>query len=229
MVKEIIVGEDLVNEVQKYDVILVGASIYNSQGNGFQKKLCRNFPEIDRINKQTNYGDVNKLGTCQIITSYVKDGFPIFVLCYINKGRYRPDLYPDALCYDALESCLTLVDSHFKGKKIGMTLLGNSEFEGGGNAEKIYEIIGNFSENNEYYIYDYIQKPIAEEDSEIYNTIKQDYKEGILTLEEYNDKRCRYFWQQNFGKYLVPYPEGLTKHQLLQKIKETKKELKDLA
>ena len=68
MVKEIIVGEDLVNEVQKYDVILVGASIYNSQGNGFQKKLCRNFPEIDRINKQTNYGDVNKLGNCQIIT-----------------------------------------------------------------------------------------------------------------------------------------------------------------
>lgn len=228
MVKEIIIGDDLIDDIQKYDVILIGSGIYNSQGNGFQKKMCINFPDIDKVNKETNYADVSKLGTCQIITSYVKQGFPIFVLCYINKGNFRPDLYKESLSYEALENCLKLVDSHFKNKKIGTTLLGNAKFEGNGDAEKIYEIIGNVCNNNEYYIYDYIQKPFNEEYPEIYNSIKKEFEEGKLTSDEFYDKKYRYYWKQYFGQYLIPYPEGLKIYEVLRKIKEIKKQRKNL-
>ena len=99
----------LINDVFNYDVILVGTSILNSLGNGFQHQVKINFPVVDKINKTTNYGDNRKLGTVKVI-----DSTPIFCLCYINKSKRRPDLIPDYLNYEALENCLKLINENFK-------------------------------------------------------------------------------------------------------------------
>ena len=56
----------LINDVFNYDVILVGTSINNALGNGFQRQIRINFPVVDEINKSTNYGDIRKLGTVKV-------------------------------------------------------------------------------------------------------------------------------------------------------------------
>lgn len=222
MVKEIVIGTDLVDEITKYDVILIGASIKNSKGNGFMHKICRNFPDIDRVNKETNYDDVNKLGTCQVVTSYVDKGFPIFVLCYITKGRYNPNIQPDALNYDALKSCLELVNKHFKGKKVASTLIGNSDFEAGGDAKKIYDIIAETTDDIELYIYDYEQLNYRYEDNVNYFSILNDWRDKKISKEEYFERKRKFVWEKAFGKYLMPLPEGLNFFQTQKKIKELK-------
>lgn len=223
MVKNIIIGEDLIDKIPEYDVILIGASIKNTIGYGFFRKLCRNFPDVYKKHKETRYDDKNKLGTCQVVTTYVKQGFPIFVICYITKGRYRPDVKPDCLDYNALRSCLELVNSHFKGKKVGSTLIGNSIYDGGGDSLRIYDIIKDTTDDIDLDIYDYEQQSILKEDSELYNSIKK--LKPTMPIEEFRKKIGRYYWEQVLGKYLFPFPEDLTYKQIYKKAKEIRKSL----
>ena len=88
---------DLINHVCEYDVVLIGTGIKNSKGNGFQHKISRCFKYVYNKMDETQYDDVRKLGTCLVIPE--KYNFPIFVYCFITKGRLRPDIYPDALNY----------------------------------------------------------------------------------------------------------------------------------
>lgn len=213
---------DLIDDIKKYDVILIGASIKNGKGNGFQHKVCRNFPLIDKKNKQTNYDDYRKLGTCLVINSYVEKGFPVFVICYITKGRYTPGKKPDALEYESLESCMNLINENFKGKKIASTIMGYSPFEGGGDKEKILEIINNNSNNIDLYLYDYEQKNYRDEDNENYFAINDLYSNGKITKEEYYDRKKHFLWDKAFGKYLFPIPEELSEREIKKKIKEIK-------
>jgi len=226
MVKQINVGTDLIDEIQNYDVILIGTSIKNSLGNGFQHKIGVNFRDVLIKNKETNYDDIKKLGTCEVITSYVKQGLPIFVLCYITKGRYRPDIKPDALDYKALESCLELVNKHFSGKKVATTLIGSEKYEGGGNAREIYKIIANTCDNIDLYIYDYIQEDFRIEEKRQYLNICYDYIAKKLTHEEYEEKIKQYLWEKNFGKYVNPMPED-SLYNIKKKIKEIKNSWKN--
>ena len=224
MVKEIIIGTDLIDDIQKYDVVLVGMSTKNSKGNGFQYKVCRNFPDVDKANKETNYDDANKLGTCQVVGSYKDKNFPIFVICYITKGRYRPDIQPDALDYEALKSCLSLVNSHFMGAKVATTLMGNSIYEGGGDAKKIYEIIGETCEDIDLYIYDYEQKSYMVEDNENFFAIVNAFHNKEISKEEYQEKKRKFLWEKAFGKYLMPLPEGLSEYETRKQIKLIKEQ-----
>lgn len=221
----IIKDVDLIDDIQKYDVILIGTSIKNNKGNGFQHKICRNFPLIDEKNKETNYDDYNKLGTCQVINSYVNKGFPIFILCYITKGRYTPSKKPDALEYESLESCISLINENFKGKKIASTILGNSIFEGGGDRERILEIIGNNSNDIDLYLYDYVQKDYRQEDNENYFKINDLYSNGKITKDEYYERKKHFLWDKAFGKYLLPIPEELSEREVKKRIREIKETL----
>lgn len=221
MVKEIIIGTDLIDEIKSYDVILVGTTIKNALGNGFQHKIAINFRNVLLENEKTKYDDPRKLGTCKVVTTYQKEGFPIFVLCYITKGRYRPDKKPDALDYNALRSCLELVNEHFKGKKVAMTLMGNSPFEGGGDDKKIYEIIADTCDDIDLYIYDYIQEDYVKEDKKRFTEIVNNRNEDKITREEYEEKMKQLLWEENFGIY-NKMPENVSLYELKKKIKEIK-------
>lgn len=163
IVIEVIKNVDLINEVDKYDVILVGTNTYHTMGNGFQRKVRTKYPEVYYLNTTTKYGDCKKLGT--IISTI---GVPVFTLCFITNGyNFRPDLTPVYLDYEALEKCIERVNQEFLGLNVATTMIGCSKFDGNGDSERVMKIINKNSNNINLYIYDYEQL-----DRSIENAIK---------------------------------------------------------
>ena len=70
--------KDLIWEVDNYDVILVGTSVYNMLTNGFQSKIGLKYPILNEVNDKTNYGDMRKLGLRKTIDT----NKPILSLMY---------------------------------------------------------------------------------------------------------------------------------------------------
>lgn len=210
----IIKDKQLINDVFQYDVILVGTSINNALGNGFQRQIRINFPIVDEINKSTNYGDIRKLGTVKVVGTT-----PVFCLCYINKSKRRPDINPDYLDYDSLENCLKLINENFQGKRIASTILGLSDYEGNGDREKIMNIFEDNSDNIELYLYDYEQVDYQIERKDKWYSIVNNIEN--LSPEEYREKKKQFHWEDKFGIF-KPMPEGITEHEIKQLIKKEK-------
>ena len=145
----IIKDKEPIWETDKYDVILVGTSIYNMLSNGFQSKLRLKYPYIEEINNSTNYGDLRKLGKRMTI-----QGKPIISLMYIAK---YPNSRREFIDYDALEHALSTANAEFRGKKVLTTMLGCSKFDGNGDKDKVLEIINRTANNLELDVYDYLQ------------------------------------------------------------------------
>jgi hypothetical protein len=145
----IIKDKEPIWETDKYDVILVGTSIYNMLSNGFQSKLRLKYPYIEEINDSTNYGDLRKLGKRMTI-----QGKPIISLMYIAK---YPNSRREFIDYDALEHALSTANAEFRGKKVLTTMLGCSKFDGNGDKDKVLDIINRTANNLELDVYDYLQ------------------------------------------------------------------------
>lgn len=197
---EIIKDVDLIYHVKEYDVVLIGTSIKNSLGDGFQHKVARSFPYVIEVNNKTRYNDKSKLGTVNVV-----EGNPIFCLCYIHCGRYRPDLYPDVVDYDALERCLELINNNFKGKKIASTIIGGNEFEGGGDPERCLSIMRTKLKDCNVFVYDYKQIPFRDEDNHIYGNLVDMRKRNEISNEEYLRRKRKFLWEKKHGIY-VPMP-----------------------
>lgn len=151
---DIIQNINLFNDIDKYDVILIGTNIYNTLSQGFQRDIMLHYPFVHETNLRTNYGDRRKLGTIKECNT----GQPLFSLCFITKSmNFRPDIEKDYLDYDALERCLKLACVLYKGKKIATTLIGGSRFDGNGDKDKILTIIKNTCKDIDITIYDYYQ------------------------------------------------------------------------
>lgn len=210
----IIKDKPLINDVYQYDVILVGTSIMNALGNGFQQQIKVNFPLVNDVNKSTNYADKRKLGTVKVI-----NGTPIFCLCYINKGNYRSDIIKEYLDYDALEKCLTLINDNFQGKKIASTIIGLSKYEGNGDKDKILSIIESTTKNIDITLYDFEQPDWMEDRNQRwYNIVSQI---GKISTEEYRELKKEYHWVNAFGIH-KPMPENITEHEIKKLIKNNK-------
>jgi hypothetical protein len=210
----IIKNKPLINDVFEYDIILVGTNINNALGNGFQYQVKINFPVVEKINKETKYGDKRKLGTVKVINTT-----PIFCLLYINKGGYRPDVKPEFIDYEALEKCMKLINENFNGKRIGSTILGLSKYEGGGDREKIMDIIKRNSDNIELFLYDFTQDDYEKERNSRWKNIVSQI--GKITTEEYRELKKEFFWRNAFGIF-KPIPQGMTENELKAYIKKEK-------
>lgn len=184
---------DLILDIFKYEMILCGTSTYNSLGNGFQHDIKINFPFINKKNMETAYADPRKLGT----NLYINERNIIFALCYINSGRFRPDLKKDYLDYKALESCLNDVANKYKDKKIATTLIGGSKFDGDGNREKILEIICNTCKDIDITIYDYVQENISDKNYRGWQEVKNSI--GKVSKEEYYELKNKFLWERKHG------------------------------
>lgn len=144
---------DLITEIGKYDVILVGTNTYHKMGNGFQRKVRTTYPQTYQLNITTKYADKNKLGTRITTTSD-----PIFSLCFIVNGyNFRPDLNPDYLDYESLEKCIATANIEFSGLKVATTMIGCSKYDGNGDRDKVMEILNKNSDKIDLFIYDYDQ------------------------------------------------------------------------
>lgn len=192
----IIKDKDLIYDVKEYDIVLVGVNIMNVKGNGFQNKVHRNFPDVYVAHRDTKYADKRKLGTVVVVP-----GKPTFCICYIFKGRYRPDKVPDAVEYDALESCLNLVADNFKGKRIASTIMGVSEYEGGGDKKKILKIFKKVFRDTDITLYDYEQVDWRYEENEKLREIQRQRVSGEISVDEYYERKKRFLWEKKHGIY----------------------------
>lgn len=212
----IVKDKELIHDIFNYDVILVGTSIMNSLGNGFQHQIKTNFPIVEKINKTTNYGDKRKLGTVKVVVEN-----PIFCLLYINCGRRRPDINPEYLDYDALEKCMQLINENFQGKRIASTIIGLDKFEGDGDRNYIMDIIKRNSDNIDLFLYDYKQMDFMEERNIRWNSMVSKAKE--ISREEYEKLKKEYMWKNAYGIF-KPVPYELSISELKKYIKEKKED-----
>lgn len=209
-------NKQLIEEIYKYDVIIVGTGIHNSLGNGFQHDIKINFPNVEQAVKKTPYADIRKLGTVTVI-----NGTPIFCVCFIHKGGYRKDITPDYLDYNSLRESLFLIDKNFENKKIATTLIGASQFDGNGDRNKIIEIFNCLSDKNQYFIYDYVQRDYREVNNEIWNKItslvkKISHNELRMLKDQYIEQRKNGIYnnfvrKQNLNDVIDSYFEKLKK------------------
>ena len=132
----IVKDKDLIWDTDKYDVILVGTSIYNLLTQGFQSKLTMKYPYILDANNSTPYADKRKYG--KRLTGY-------------------PHSKRDYLNYEALEHCLATANAEFKGKNVATTILGTSLFDGNGDRERCMKIIEDNTDKLNLTVYDFPQ------------------------------------------------------------------------
>lgn len=164
-------GTDLIKETDEYDLLLVGTNVYGRLTNGWQSAIKYKFPIIHKVNIETKYGDVNKLGKC--IDVPINDKLTICLL-YITKGyNFRPDIQQDYLEYEALEECLRRINILYKGKRIACPILGSSKFDGNGDKAKIIEIFTKFLTDVDVTLYDYEQISDADYDLQLVKDIME--------------------------------------------------------
>lgn len=137
-------------DTDNFDVLLIGTSIYNRLDGGFQSKIKFKYPIVDEENNKTKYADVSKLGSRLTVGTA-----PKISLMYICN---YPTTKQETLDYDALDRCLKTANAEFKGKKVLMTIVGSSEFDGNGNRDKCLKLIEENTKDLDVTIYDYEQK-----------------------------------------------------------------------
>jgi len=151
---QVVKYRDLIEDVELYDVILIGTNAYCTMNNGFQGKVRKKYKYVYDLNLSTKYGDKNKLGK-RVTTKNTK---PLFSLCFITLGyNFRPDLTPVYLDYDALENCLKTANNEFQGLKVATTMIGCEEFDGNGDRRKVVRMIKKYCDKIDLYIYNYKQ------------------------------------------------------------------------
>lgn len=118
MEKYVEVYGDLLEQIHEFDVIAHGCNCFNSMGAGIAGVISRKFPEAYEADKKTIKGSYNKLGT---FTNVLIEGK--------EKSTYLLNLYTQFqgganLNLLALRMCMHKVNRYFKGKKVGLPLIG---------------------------------------------------------------------------------------------------------
>lgn len=147
----LIKGVDPIYEIDKYDVVLVGTSVYDLLVNGFQFKMGNRYPHIVEANHSQPYGDLRRIGTRLTL---VREGCPTISLLYVC-GYPKRGL--KTLDYNALEECLRASVAEFRGKKIATTIIGSTVFDGEGSKRKILNLMKKVFGDEDVTVYDYEQ------------------------------------------------------------------------
>lgn len=178
----IIKNKEAIYDTEDYDVVLVGVSTHNMLMGNFQSKMGIKYPIVEKVNDNTAYGDLRKLGK-RITIDDLGEGKPIISLMYIC-GYPSNRTY---LKYDALEKCLRTANAEFKGKKVMTTLLGSTKFDGKGEKKKCLNLIKKCCTDIDLYIYDYEQITIVEEvrrQVQYFKNLKEQYKNDKTMIEK---------------------------------------------
>ena len=175
MIQNLIKDRDLILDVDKYDVILVGTTIYSMLTNGFQSKIASKFPIVDEINTGTPYGSTNKYGKRLTIDTIT----PIISLMYIAGYPHSKRVF---LNEDALANCLSTANAEFKGKKVATTLVGTTRFDGNGDRDRVMKIIEDNTKNLDLYVYDYEQLDKRVERDMVVDKLREENYEEYLKI-----------------------------------------------
>lgn len=193
----IIKNEQLINNVHDYDVILFGMGINNSMNKGISYEIALNFPKVKISEDATGYGDTRKYGKTH--ETKVSDNLS-FCACYcynIGLKKKNNGVYID---YEALEDCLTTVHEIYKGKKIASPIIGQDEFDGNGEKNKIIEIYKRvFGDYTNLTLYDFVQCDFRKERYKEAVAIRKQYTDGIITKEEFKHLKKINEWKRLNG------------------------------
>ena len=205
MMIQVIKDEDIMKHIGEYDVILIGTNVYCTLSQGVQRDVALNYPYVREKNLLTKYGDISKLGT---ILECVSEGEPTFILLYMYRGYpYKKDKNDkaDFVDYEALKECLIKISLEYKDKKVGMTMIGCSRFDGNGSQDKILDMIHTYLENMDVTVYDFFQmsrdeKQIATRKRELELKAK-DYTLYYQAVKERKEKAEKRFQRNGFARY----------------------------
>ena len=129
----IIKDKFLIEDIKKYQIVLVPMSVNNSMNSGFAYEIGLNFPAIKEKVQTTPYGDRRKLGTVSVF----KDDGITFCICFMHTGGQSKQL--EYVKYDSLADCLDLININFKGETVVSPILGSTKYDGRGDKEKIID------------------------------------------------------------------------------------------
>lgn len=118
---------DLLNQFQlnQFDLIAHGCNCFHTFGSGIAKQIRESYPEAWKSDLQTEYANFNKLGNYS--GAFVRIGDSVnyhektILNCYIQYNYGREKVYLD---YDAISLCFKKINVQYKGKTIGLPLIG---------------------------------------------------------------------------------------------------------
>lgn len=108
---------DLIEDAENYDVIAHGCNCFHSFGAGIAKTIRLKYPEAHVVDKNTRYGDRDKMGTisvCELPNVTIVNAYTQFKYTSIKLD----------VEYDAVRECMKKIKERFSGKKIGLPLIG---------------------------------------------------------------------------------------------------------
>lgn len=139
----------------EFDVIGHGCNCFNTQGAGLAKQMAKTFGTDNFFMESLSRGDYNKLGQIDFEIRYLeKREFGGQWVKYIDEQEFMTDISIEVVnCYTqykysrvqkcvdyvALYLCMQKINHIFKGKKVGLPLIGGGL--AGGNREKIVKIM----------------------------------------------------------------------------------------
>jgi O-acetyl-ADP-ribose deacetylase (regulator of RNase III) len=134
-------------EQGEFDVIVHGCNCFHAMGGGIAKQLADKYPQVEEADRQTEFGDRNKLGSYSRVIIEVNDTLFVVLNAYT---QYKWSSGSDVFEYDAFQKFLNkiylYIQTYKSGGKlsIGFPMIGAGL--AGGDWGRISKMIEEFSE-----------------------------------------------------------------------------------
>lgn len=118
MEKYVEVYGDLLEQIHEFDAIAHGCNCFNMMGAGIAGAISKKFPQAAAEDAKTIKGSYNKLGTFTNVLIEGEENSTYILNLYTQfQGGANLNLL-------ALRMCMHKVNRYFKGKKVGLPLIG---------------------------------------------------------------------------------------------------------
>jgi O-acetyl-ADP-ribose deacetylase (regulator of RNase III) len=153
-----IIKGDLIKlaEQGEFDVIIHGCNCFHAMGGGIAKQLADRYPIVEETDRQTEYGDRNKLGTGKLVSVKSKTSdirffiFNVYTQYYWShqKDVFEYDAFQKFLDYQSesmVKSQQLIKEFNLKKYRFGFPQIGAGL--AGGDWSRISKMIEKFSED----------------------------------------------------------------------------------
>lgn len=175
-------NKPLINDIKKYDVVLLIMNINNSMPDGFLREVAINFPSVKEKEIQSGYGDKRKYGDVYHIEDVVQ-----FYVCYAVRAGQVDE--------ECLKQSFEKVSVLCKGKKIASVLTGD---------EEIYK---QYFKGCTLYLYDDVNIGYKAVLYWRVKELKRRLKDKEITNKTYDEEMNKIQWERFYGIY-NKMPEG---------------------
>ena len=136
-------------EEGKFDVIIHGCNCFHAMGGGIAKQLADKYPQVEEVDRQTTFGDRNKLGSYSLEHALnVNDDVFVILNAYT---QYKWSSGSDVFEYDAFQKFLNVISPYIQsyngGGKINIGFPQIGAGLAGGDWSRISKMIEKFSED----------------------------------------------------------------------------------